>query len=124
MAQITIEVPERLGERLDEVKARLSKKLALWPEPYPPPITEVYGYVLKFLVNVPSPAAVLKFKMTKAMRERISELLEKNREEKLTPTESAELDEYGHINRCISLLKARALRDVHEAPTSARSPRH
>lgn len=116
MPQITIEVPERLSERLDEVRARLSKELALWPEPSPPPVTEVYKYVLEFLAHAPSPEAILKFKMTTAMQERISALLEMNRSGHLTPAESAELDEYVRIDNLTSLLKTRtfrALKAVH-----------
>ena len=51
MAQITIEVPEKLTERLDEVRERLSEELARWPDRPPPPSTEVYRYVLEFLRN-------------------------------------------------------------------------
>lgn len=110
MAQITIEVPERLSDRLDEVKERLSHELALWPEPSTPPFTEVYRYVLEFLASTPAPQAILKFKMTAAMQERISDLLEKNRSDHLTPAESAELDEYVRIDNLVSLLKTRTFR--------------
>jgi hypothetical protein len=77
--------------------------------------TEVYRYILDFLTSNPSPQAIIDFKLTQTMQECISELLEKNREGQLTPAESAELDEYGRINRSFSLLKARALKDVQQA---------
>jgi len=115
MAQITIEVPDSLAEQLAPVRDRLPEVLARGlAESFPLP-TEVYCYVLRFLTSNPSPQEVLDFKPTQAMQERIRELLEKNREEQLSPAESAELDEYGRINRFISLLKARALKDIQQA---------
>ena len=78
MAQITIEVPEKLTERLDEVRERLSEELARWPDRPPPPSTEVYRYVLEFLATSPSPQAILNFRLTPEMQERASEILEKS----------------------------------------------
>ena len=110
MPQIMIEVPEQLANRLDEVKERLSEELARWPDRPPPPSTEVYRYVLEFLVTSPSPEAILSFRLTSEMQERASELLEKNRADQLTPAEEVELDEYVRINDIVSLFKARAMR--------------
>lgn len=110
MAQITIEVPERLTKRLDEVKERLSQELARWPDRSPPASTEVYRYVLEFLATNPAPEAILNFRLTPEMQERASELLEKNRAEELTPAEELELDEYVRINDIVSLFKAQAMR--------------
>jgi hypothetical protein len=72
---------------------------------------EVYRYILEFLATNPSPQAIVDFRLTPAMQERASELLEKNRSDQLTPAESVELDEYVHINDLVSLLKARALKN-------------
>ena len=94
-------------DRLPEVLARGLT------ESFPLP-NEVSCYILRFLTSNPSPQEVLDFKPTQAMQERIRELLEKNREGQLTSAESAELEEYGRINRFISLLKARALKDVQQ----------
>lgn len=109
MTQITIEVPERLNGRLDEVKERLSEELARWPNRSPPALTEVYRYTLEFLASNPSPEAILKFRPTPQMQARISKLLAKNSEGALTPAESTELDEYLHINDLLSLLKTQTL---------------
>ena len=114
MAQITIEVPDSLAERLAPVRDRLPEVLARGlTESFPLP-NEVSSYLLRFLTSNPSPQEVLDFKPTQAMQDRISDLLEKNREGELTHAESTELDEYGRIHRFISLLKARALKDVQE----------
>jgi hypothetical protein len=116
MVQITIEVPESLAERLSAVRARLPEVLEHGLDQLSPLPNEVYRYILEFLVSNPSPEAVLNFGPTSQMQERASELLEKDRAGQLTPAESAELDEYVRIDNFISLLKARALRNLRAAP--------
>lgn len=116
MPQITIEVSEELAQKLAPMQDRLPEVLARGlTESFPLP-NEVSCYILRFLTSNPSSQDMLNFRLTQAMQERIRELLEKNREGQLAAAESTELDEYGRINRFISLLKARALKDVQ--PTS------
>jgi hypothetical protein len=71
---------------------------------HPSPVPhEVYRSILEFLASNPSPEAIVNFKPSSRVQERIRELPEKNRTEQLTPTESAELDEYErieHWGRC------------------------
>jgi hypothetical protein len=55
---------------------------------------------------------VIDSKPTPAVQECISELLEKNREEQPMPAEAAELNEYVRIDTFISLLKARAFKEL------------
>jgi hypothetical protein len=64
------------------------------------------------LTNNPSPEAVLSFRPTPQMQERISVLLEKNRAAQLTSAEAAELDEYERINRFVRKLKIRAVKEL------------
>ena len=116
MAQITIEVSDSLAKRLVSVQSRLPEVLARWLDEPPPPSNEVYRYVLEFLATNPSPQKILDFRITPAMQERASDLMEKNRSDQLTPAESAELDEYVYINDLVSLLKARALQHVRTRP--------
>lgn len=112
MVEITIEVPEALAERLTAIRDRLPEVLAR--ALYEPALlpNEVYRYILEFLASNPSPQAIVDFKPTPAMQERISELLEKNRDGQLTPAEAAELDEYEHINRFVRKFKIQALQDL------------
>jgi hypothetical protein len=112
MVEITIEVPEALAERLSAVRGRLPEVLAHGLDELSPVPNEVYRYVLEFLASNPSPEAMVNFKPTSIMQERMRELLEKNRSGQLTQEESAELEEYGYINRFVSLLKARALKEL------------
>jgi hypothetical protein len=115
VAQITLEVPEALAEQLSAVGERLPEVLARGLVEHSPLLNEIYRHVLEFLASNPSPAAVLNFKLTPQMQERISDLLAKNRAGELMPVEAAELDEYAYINRLVSGLKARAMKDLNAA---------
>jgi hypothetical protein len=112
MAQITIELPDSLAQRLVSVQDRLPEVLTRWLDSPPPLSNEVYRHVLAFLATNPSPQEILDFNLTTTMQERASDLLEKNREAQLTSVEVTELDEYVHINDLLSLLKARALQHL------------
>lgn len=115
MAQITIEVPDALAERLVSVRDRLPEILeqALGgPAPLP---VEVYRYVLEFLMSNPSPQEIVDFRPTPVTQERISSLLEKNRTNQLTVEEARELDAYERLNRFVRQFKIKALQDI-EAP--------
>jgi len=115
MAQITIEVPDSLAERLAPVRDRLPEVLALALQEQHPVLHETYRYVLKFLTSNPAPQDILDFRPTQATQERISELLEKNRAGELLPAESNELDEYVHINDVLSLLKTQTFKNLKAA---------
>ena len=57
---------------------------------------------------MPSPERIIAFKISLAAQRRLGELLDKNREEGLTPEETAELDVYTQVHHLLLLLKARA----------------
>lgn len=109
MAQITIEVPDSLAERLAPVRDRLPEVLAHGLDQLSPVPNEVYRYILDFLSSNPSPEEIRAFRPTPQMQERISELLEKNRTNRLTAAESSALDEYERIEHVIRMLKIRSL---------------
>ncbi len=111
MTQITIEVPDALAERLASVRDRLPEILEQALGGSAPLPVEVYRYVLEFLMNDPSPQAIVDFKPTPAMQARISELLEKNHASQLNEEESSELDAYERLNRFVRKFKVRALQD-------------
>lgn len=109
MVKVEIQVPESLAEQLDSVRDRLPEVLAHGLDELSPLPNEVYRYILEFLASNPTPEALLKFEPTPEMQERVQELLEKNRDGRLTAAESAELDEYMRINHLVTMLKARSL---------------
>ncbi len=112
MVEITIQVPEALAERLAAVGDRLPEVLARGLDEKPPLSSAGYRYVLQFLATNPSPQEILDFHPTLEIQERVRDLLATNRAGELTPTETAELDEYEHIENFIRKLKIRALKDL------------
>jgi hypothetical protein len=115
MAEITIQVPAALAERLAAVRDRLPEVLAVGLKELSPLPNEVYRYVLEFLASNPSPEAILDFDLSPPMRERATELLARERTEQLAAAEVAELDEYARIDNILSTLKTGALRRVKAA---------
>jgi len=109
MVEITIQVPESLAERLEAVRRRLPEVLAYGLEELSPLPNQVYRYILEFMASGPTPEALMAFGPAPEMQARVNELLEKNRQGRLTPKETEELDEYVRVDHLITMLKARAL---------------
>ena len=112
MAQIMIEVPEQLTERLDEVKAHLSEEVTRWLTQSSTIPAQVHRHILEFLAKNPSPQEIIDFKLAPATQERIGELLKKNRTNELTAEELAELDGYERLNRFVRKFKLQAMKDL------------
>lgn len=109
MVSLTIEVPETLAERLEQVRPRLSEVLALGLQELSPLPNQVYRHVLEFLASNPTDAELVEFGPTAEMQARVSDLLDQDRIRGLTAAEDQELEEYTRIDHFITMLKARAL---------------
>lgn len=124
MTTITLEVPDELAGRLAPLKNQLPYILAqtldllgLSPTKSTTSgkISPLLGEVLDFLASGPSPLAIVNFKVSPAAQARLEELLDQNREARLTLTERAELDTYQQIQQLLVLLKARARAALQQA---------
>ncbi len=67
-----------------------------------------YVEVLDFLAGDPSLQEIMSFKVSEDAQDRLRELLDKNREDRLTNAEEAELNLYEQIEHVMILLKAHA----------------
>ena len=114
MVELTITVPDSLAQRLQPVRDRLPEILELGLRELTPPYARGYGEVVEFLAAGPTPQAIVDFHPSNETRERVSELLEKNRANQLTLAEKAELDQYESLDFMMTLVKARAR---HRGPT-------
>src|SRR5262245_3582229 len=118
MTTITLEVPDELAIRLGSLGSRLPDVLAQLLEmscgermsdvvkraaTHP-----VYREMIDFLATAPAPGQIVDFKISAAAQDRLEELLEKNRERRLTDEESAELDVYELVHHSLIELKAHA----------------
>jgi hypothetical protein len=115
MPTITLEVPEDLAVRLALLRDRLPDLLRMAVEFSSGPGTRrsrtetpAFREMIDFLAGGPTLEQIAAFKVSPPVQERLEELLDKNREDRLTDEESAELDIYEEVNHVMLLLKARA----------------
>jgi hypothetical protein len=120
MTTITLELPDELAARMNMLRDRLPGLLSrLLESPSAEKLSQalkaaathpVYGEMMDFLASRPMPEQIFDFKISAAAQDRLEELLEKNREEGLSETESAELDVYELVHHSLIRLKADARR--------------
>ncbi|MEO0012380.1 MAG: hypothetical protein RLZZ535_769 [Cyanobacteriota bacterium] len=113
--QITIEVPARLGEKLQQLGDRLPEALVRALQELNP--TEPIPYqddrqIVELLASQPSPEAILAIRPTPALQARISELLEQNKSSSLSRSEEVELDRYLLLEHWVRLAKAHAYKSL------------
>jgi hypothetical protein len=108
MATITLEIPDELAGRAEELRRRLPELLVLNLE-QPAVPARTYRYILDFLASNPSPEAIVAFGPTPEMQARLRTLVERNLAGQLTPAEETELAEYERIEHLMVLIKAGAL---------------
>ncbi|MBI5667266.1 MAG: hypothetical protein HZC41_04595 [Chloroflexi bacterium] len=68
----------------------------------------VQDEIYDFLTSQPTPQQIIAFRPSEESQERMSYLLEANRNGTLTEAETAELDEYMNIEHFMRMLKAKA----------------
>ena len=67
-----------------------------------------YEDVLDFLAGSPTSEEIIAYRPSEAAQKRFTHLLAVNRERQLTTQETEELDHYIHMDRMLSLLKAKS----------------
>lgn len=126
MTTITLEVPDELASQFkiepvhlpalirEAVEARLSKltRASAGKESSP----SIHQEILQFLTSPPTLEQIADFKISAPAQERLEELLDKNREEGLTPEEKIEMEKYLHFRHVMILLKASARRVLNQQP--------
>jgi predicted transcriptional regulator len=127
MAELTIQIPDELAQRLEPLQNRLPE--LLWRlldidnlQTISQPtiqadtidIAAVYQEVLDFLIKRPTPEEIITFKVSPQSQTRLQQLLEKNRSATLSALELAELDVYEQLEHMMILLKARAYSEVNK----------
>lgn len=72
------------------------------------PANTLFDEITDFLVNGPNPDEIIAFQPSDVLNHRLHDLLDKNREQQLTPDEQTELDTFLQINHLFIILKAKA----------------
>jgi 16S rRNA C1402 (ribose-2'-O) methylase RsmI len=107
--QITIEVPDRLGEQLQQLGDRLPEALIHALQELTATETTEYQddrQIVELLASQPSPEVVLAIRPSPALQARMSELLAQNKSGTLTRSEEVELDRYMLLEHWVRLAKA------------------
>jgi hypothetical protein len=124
MAQITIDIPDDLAQRLAPFQSQFSDlftrliattllgntKIERESVPATSLISTsgTYQEILDFLIDRPTSEQIINFKVSAASQSRLQALLEKNRDVALTASETAEIDLYEQLDTLIGFLKIRA----------------
>jgi hypothetical protein len=130
MAQITIDIPDDLAQRLAPFQSQFSDlftrliatTLLEQPTPDPTPVhnsidtSGTYQEILDFLIDRPTSAQIINFKVSAASQSRLQTLLQKNREIALTAAETAEIELYQQLDTLIGFLKVRAYAALQATP--------
>lgn len=117
MTTITLEVPDEVAAQLkalpeslpelirEAVAARAAQKedSTISAETS----QKIYQELIDFLTSGPEAEQVIAFKISAGAQERLEDLLDRNRDQALTPEERAELDIYLHLSHLITRMKAR-----------------
>src|SRR5437879_5951690 len=103
--QVTIELPDRLAQRLEPVMDRLAEIIERGLQQHGTGTSANWREIIAFLARGPRPEEIIAFRPPEPHRERSRELLDKNREGTLTEAEESELDDVEHLNHLMMLLK-------------------
>jgi hypothetical protein len=118
MTTITLEVPEHLAHTLNEIGDQLPLVLEMGISRYAPLSTKAYVEAITFLTQDPQPAELAAFRFSDEVENRISELLEKNRNDTLSKAEEVELERLSLLEEQLQLVKAIALAKLNQSKDS------
>ena len=111
MSPITVDVPDELAEQLRPVADHLPRILELGLRELQAAASAGYAgsaEVLEFLAGLPTPEEIVVLRPAEALQARVSQLLEKNRSEGLTPDEEHEWSQYQYLEHLVRMAKANA----------------
>jgi arsenate reductase-like glutaredoxin family protein len=131
MTKITIDIPDELAQRLAPFQSQFSDLFTSLiatrllgqntiessaPTPTLTSTSGTYQEILDFLIDRPTSAQIINFKVSEASQARLQTLLQKNHEAALTTAETAEIDLYEQLDTLIGFLKIRAYAALQATP--------
>jgi hypothetical protein len=109
--EITIQVPDTLGEQLQRFQDRLPEVLEQGLREVMADRADAFAdesTILALLASQPAPEQVLALHPTAELQERISDLMWRGKEGTLLPQEATELERYLLLEHLVRLAKAHA----------------
>jgi hypothetical protein len=115
MIEITIQIPDALEQQVQRFQDRLPEALErglrdLWAESSTNFQDE--NRIMELLTSQPTPGQVLAIHPSPELQERLSELLDRNKQEKLSSSEERELERYLMLEHLVRLAKAHAYKQL------------
>ena len=109
--QITLDLPEELVSRLSLLEDKLPQILELGLRELN--ASSQIGFagtaeVLEFLATLPTPEEIIALRPSEALQSQVSNLLEKNRTQGLTPAEEQVWAQYEYLEHLLRMAKAKA----------------
>ncbi|HYL78078.1 MAG TPA: hypothetical protein VEU96_27940 [Bryobacteraceae bacterium] len=71
-------------------------------------VTPAYLEIIDFIAAGTTPGAVAQFRPSREAQQRIAQLIERNKENTLSPDEKAELDHFMELEHILRMAKAKA----------------
>jgi hypothetical protein len=122
MGAITLTIPDDLAARVRSQQERLPEILELGLRELNAEKQDGFqgaADVLEFLARLPTPEETLKLRASERLQNRVSELLEKNRNDGLNASEEAEWERYEYLEHLVRMAKASASLKLKTAPDTA-----
>jgi hypothetical protein len=116
--EITIQVPDALGQELQRVHDRLPEVLERGLREvlaeHQPMVADEQA-IIEVLTSQPTPDQILALQPSASLQQRMSDLLKRKRADGLPSIEAAELERYLFLEHLVRMAKARALQQLHRA---------
>ena len=112
MFEVTVQVPDKLAERLRPMSSWLSAVLELSLAGFKTRAVQTVSEIIAFLSTGPSPDKVAAYTVSERAQQRLRRLLALNEAGLLSPEERAELDEIEQIEHIMIMLKAQAQQQI------------
>jgi hypothetical protein len=78
-------------------------------------IVRAYEEIIEFIAAGTSPRGVISFQPSEAVKERVADLIEREKSAGISPEEKSELDHYLQLEHLMRLAKARARQHASDA---------
>jgi hypothetical protein len=120
MMEITIQIPDTLGRKLQPFRDRLSEILErglqeVLDEKDAFEFQDEVG-IIALLASQPTPTQVLAIRPSSELQTRVSELLSRNKQSQLSASEEIELERYLVLEHLVRLAKAHAYKQMVSSP--------
>jgi hypothetical protein len=113
--QITLLVPEKLGEELENYQEQIVEILELGLQQVKSQDVQTYAdedVILTLLASQPDPKEILALRPSPELQARVNELIKRSKEKTLSDKEEAELQRYFSLEHLVRLAKAHASKQL------------